>query len=70
VLKMGNGRCHSWLPLEAYALVVGPPRLSVGWEDDEAVLPYHSTPVRRGRMATELHCCYRPLFPLKLEELR
>jgi hypothetical protein len=66
---MGDGRCHSRLPLEAYALVVGLPRLSVRWEDDEAVLPRHSTPVRWGRMATRPYYCCRPLLPLRPGEL-
>ena len=34
------------------------------------MLPCHSTPVRRGRMATRPYCCCRPPLPLKLEELR
>ena len=69
MLKMGNDWCHSWLPLEAYTLVVGPPRLSVGQKEDEVVLPHHSTPIIQGRMATRLYCCCRlPLSP-KPEEL-
>jgi len=71
VLEIGNDRCRSLLPLEAYALVVGPPELSAGQEEDEAVLPRRSTPVRRGRMATRPYCCCcRPPLPLKPEELR
>jgi hypothetical protein len=31
------------------------------------VVPRHSSPVRRGRRVTWLHCHYRPLLPLKLE---
>jgi hypothetical protein len=56
-------------PLGGLALIVSPPKLSVGWEEDETVLPRHSTPIRRGRMVTWLHCRCRPLFPLKPEEL-
>ena len=67
--KMGNDRGLSQLPLEAYALVVSLLELSAGREEDEAVLPYHSTPVRRGRMATRPYYCCRPPLPLKLEEL-
>jgi len=51
-------------------LVIGLPRLSVGWEEDKVALPRHSTPVRRGRMATWPYCCCWPPLPLKLEELR
>ena len=70
MIKMGNVWCRSRFPLEAYALVISLPRLLVGWEEDEAVLPHHSTPVRRGRMATRPYCCCRPPLPLKPEELR
>ena len=66
---MGNNRGRSWLPLEAYALVISPLGLSVGWEEDEAVLPHHSTPVRRGTMVTWSYCCCQPHLPLKPEEL-
>ena len=69
VLKMGDGRSRFQLPLEVYAPVVGPPRLLVEWEEDEAVLPRHSTPVRWGRMATWPYCYCWPPLPLKPEEL-
>jgi len=46
VLEMGDGRSHFRLPSGIHGLVIGPPRLLVGQEEDEAVLPYHSTPVR------------------------
>jgi hypothetical protein len=49
LLEMGNGQCCSWLALEAYMLVVGLPGLSVGQEEDEAVLPRHSTPLDGAR---------------------
>ena len=51
-------------------LVISPPKLLEEWEEDETVLPHHSTPVRRGRMATRPYYCCRPPLPLKLEELR
>ena len=69
MLKMGDGQSHFWLPSEAYMLVVSPPKLLVEWEENEAVLPHHSTPIIQGRMATRLYCCCRlPLSP-KPEEL-
>ena len=52
MLEMGDDRSRFRLPSEVYVLVVGPPELLVEWEEDEAVLPRHSTPVRWGRMVT------------------
>ena len=46
MLKMGKDWSHSRLPLEPYALVIGPLGLSAGQEEDEAVLAHHSTLVR------------------------
>ena len=55
MLEMGDSRSHFRLPSEVYALVVGPPGLLVEQEEDEAVLPRHSTPVRWGRMVMWLY---------------
>ena len=70
MLEMGDDRSRFRLPSEVYVLVVGPPELLVEWEEDEAVLPRHSTPVRPGRMATWPYYSCRPPLPLKPEELQ
>ena len=69
VLEMGDSRSHFRLSSEAYALVVGPPGLLVEREEDEAVLPYHSTPVRRGGMVMWSFRYCRPLPPSEPKEL-
>ena len=50
-------------------LVISPPKLLEEWEEDETVLPHHSTPVRRGRMVMWPYRYCRPLPPSEPKEL-
>ena len=50
-------------------LVIGPPELLVEQEEEEAVLPHHSTPVKWGRMVTWLYRYCQPLPPSEPKEL-